>query len=149
MRELASGGLECNVCGARAEGVYENVGARGASSVEAYEVRGLSRAPRARSGLAHAAGFAGVFYLFGHSLAPLALSCCWAASGACSWLAVALNLLAPLALALAFAAGASLDRSREKAGAMPALFGLVVGLLGTANLLLALAPPWLGRLKAF
>ncbi|HYY98700.1 MAG TPA: hypothetical protein VE642_08920 [Pyrinomonadaceae bacterium] len=149
MRELASEGRECNVCGARVGGVCENVGARGASFVEAYEIGRLSRAPRERSGLAHAAGFAGVFYLFGHSLAPLALSRWWAASGAWAWLVVALNLLAPLALALAFAAGASLDRSREKAGAMPALFGLVVGLWGTFDLVLALAPSWVKCVRAF
>ena len=142
MRGLASEGRECDVCGAR----VQDERARGASSVEAYEVGGLARAPRARSGLAHAAGFAGVFYLFGHSLA---LSRWWAASGAWAWLAVALNLLAPLALALAFAAGASLDRSREKSGALPALFGLVVGLLGKVDLLLAQAPPWAKCLKVF
>jgi hypothetical protein len=90
-----------------------------------------------------------VFYLFGHSLAPLALSRWWAASGAWAWLVVALNLLAPLAFALAYAAGVSLDRSREKSGAMPALFGLVVGLWGTFELVLALAPSWVKCVRAF
>jgi hypothetical protein len=131
MRELVSENRECGV-----------------SFLEEFRSERLARAPRVRSGLAHAAGFAGVFYLFGHSLAPLALSRWWATSGAYAWLVLAPGLLAPLALALAFAAGVSLDRSRVKAGALPALFGLVVGLLGTVDLLLVLNP-WLEYLKPF
>jgi hypothetical protein len=154
MRELAFEGRECNVCGAR--GVYEcassNVEARGvktAVSVEEFVGERIARAPRERSGLAHAAGFAGVLYLFTYSLAPLALSRWWAASASDALLVLAWNLFAPVALALAFAAGVSLDRSRGKVGALPALFGLVVGLIGTVNLLLTFAPPWVKYLKAF
>ena len=137
MREFVLESRECNVCGAR-----------GVSFVESSGGGRLARATRERSGLAYAAGFAGVVYLFSYSLAPLALSRWWAASGAGAWLALALGLLAPLALVLAFAAGVSLDRSRGKAGALPAMFGLVVGLLGTVDLVLVLAP-WLKYLKAF
>jgi hypothetical protein len=155
MRELVLEGRECNVCGARVRGVYEsaesNVEARGVkaavSVVEFYGER-VRRATRERSGLAHAAGFAGVLYLFSYSLAPLALSRWWAASASDALLFLALNLFAPLALVSAFAAGVSLDRSRGKAGALPALFGLVVGLLGTINILLVFAP-WVRFLKAF
>jgi hypothetical protein len=133
----------------RVERGASHVEARGVSYLEEFASERLARAPRERSGLAHVAGFAGVLYLFGHSLTPLALSRWWVAWGAGTWLALALGLLAPLALALAFAAGVSLDRSRGKAGALPALFGLFVGLLGTVDLLLVLAPPWLKYLKAF
>ena len=151
MRELALEGRECKVCGSRVrvERGASHVEARGVSYLEEFGSERLARAPRERSGLAHVAGFAGVLYLFGHSLAPLALSRWWAAWGAGTWLALALGLLAPLAFAIAFAAGVSLDRSRGKAGALPALFGLFVGLLGTVDLLLVLAPPWLKYLKAF
>jgi hypothetical protein len=152
MRELAFDKRECNVCGARARGVYEGaesgVEARGVKAfagVGEFYCERLVRAPRERSGLAHAAGFAGVLYLFGHSLMPsiwAPMSLVWA------WLSVC-GLFATLALVLAFAAGVSLDRSRGKAGALPALFGLVVGLIGTANVLLAFAPPWVKYLKAF
>jgi hypothetical protein len=151
MRELAFEGRGCNVCGARVCGAYEraesNVEGRGvktdAGFGEFYGER-LKRAPRERSGLAHAAGFAGALYLFSYSLAPsiwTPMFVAWA------WLAVC-GLFATLALVLAFAAGVSLDRSRGKAGALPALFGLVVGLLGTIEVLLVFAP-WLRFLKAF
>ena len=152
MREIVLESRECNVCGARVRGVYERaeswVEARGVKTAagvgEFYRER-LRRAPRERSGLAHAAGFAGVLYLFSYSLAPSVwtpMSLVWA------WLAVC-GLFSTHALVLAFAAGVSLDRSRGKAGALPALFGLVVGLLGTVNVLLAFAPPWVKYLKAF
>ena len=69
--------------------------------------------------------------------------------GTWAWLLIAWGMFAPLTLVLAFAAGVSLDRSRGKSGALPALFGLVVGLVVTVNLLLTLAPPLLQYLKAF
>ena len=150
MRELVVENRECDACGSRVRvaRVVSRAEPRGVSFLEEFKSERLARAPRVRSGLAHAAGFAGVFYLFTYSLAPHALSRWWAASGATAWLVLACGLLAPLAVVLAFAAGVSLDRSRVKAGALPALFGLVVGLLGTVNLLLALNP-WLKYLKAF
>ena len=147
MREVVLESRECNVCGSRAQVVRErlNVEARVVSFLREFRGDRRSRAPRERSGLAHAAGFAGVLYLFSYSLAPSVwtqMSLVWA------WLAVC-GLFSTHALVLAFAAGVSLDRSRGKAGALPALFGLVVGLIGTVNVLLAFAPPWVKYLKAF
>jgi hypothetical protein len=151
MRELESEGRECDACGARVRGVYAceswNVAARAVSFVDAFECERVGRAPRERSGLAHAAGFAGVLYLFHNSFMPLALSP-WRLGSAGSFFAGSLILFAPLALALAFAAGVALDRSRAKSGALPALFGLVVGLWGTFDLLLMFGP-WLRYLNAF
>jgi hypothetical protein len=148
MRELVSESRECNVCGSRvrvARGASD-LGARAGIFVELLRDERPARATRVRSGLAHAAGYAGVFYLFGYSIAPLALMHWLFAPG--ESVLLAWSLFAPLALALAFAAGVSLDRSREKSGALPAMFGLVVGLMGTVNLLFALAP-WLKHLRAF
>ncbi|HKG16035.1 MAG TPA: hypothetical protein VKB12_22125 [Pyrinomonadaceae bacterium] len=147
-RELVWESRECNVCGARVLAAREASGAevRAVTSVKPSKGERPARVTRVRSGLAHAAGFAGVLYLFGYSVAPLALTRWWFASGASPL--VVWGLFAPLALGLAFAAGVSLDRSREKAGALPAMFGLVVGLWGTFELLLMCAP-WLRHLKAF
>lgn len=126
---------ECNVCGARVPAAREAPGAeaRLATSVRPLKGERPARVTRERSGLAHAAGFAGVLYLFGYSVGPLL---------------VAWSMFAPLELALAFAAAVSLDRSREKSGAMPAMFGFAVGLVGTVNLLFALGP-LLKYLRAF
>jgi len=146
MRELVSESRECDVCGSRvraARGAL-NVKARGAAFVESFGRDG--RVTRVRSGLAYVAGYAGVLYLFGYPFAPVALSRWWLGPGAL--LLSAWSLFAPLALALAFAAAVSLDRSREKSGALPAMFGLVVGLVGTADLLYVLAP-LLKYLRAF
>ena len=149
MRELVWESRECNVCGARVLAAREASGAevRAVTSVKPLKGERPARVPRVRSGLAHAAGFAGVAYLFLNSLAmyllPLGMS---AASGL--WLVVGCGMFAPLALVLAFAAAVSLDRSRDKAGAMPALFGFIVGLWGTCGLLLVLAG-WLRHLRSF
>lgn len=149
-RELVWESRECNVCGARVLAAREASGAevRAVTFVEPPRGGRLVRVTRERSGLAHAAGFAGVLFLFGEPLARYALSHWGLLAGAAAWAAFACSLFAPPALALAFAAGVSLDRSREKSGAMPALFGLVVGILGTVKLLFALAP-WLSQLRAF
>lgn len=148
MRELVTETRECNVCGSRVRVACgaSDLGARAGTFVESFKDERPARVTRVRSGLAHAAGFAGVLYLFGYSVAPLALTRWWLAPGA--WPLFAWSLFAPLALVLAFAAAVSLDRSREKAGALPAMFGLVVGLWGTFELLLMLSP-WLRHLKAF
>lgn len=143
MRELVSESRRCDVCGARGASVLE---ARGVTFVESSRDGRPARVMRERSGLAYVAGYAGVLYLFGYSIAPVALSRWWLGPGAL--LLSAWSLFAPLALTLAFAAAVSLDRSREKSGALPAMFGLVVGLMGTADLLFVLAP-WLKYLRAF
>src|ERR1044072_5221069 len=150
MRELALESRECNVCGSRGQVARggSGLGARCVSPVERLDDGRLVRAPRVRSRLAHTAGYAGVLYLFGRSVVPLAASHWWVESGAFFLLVLGLDLLPPPALVLAFAAGLWLDRSREKSGALPAMFGLVVGLWGTFDQLLMLAP-WLRYLKAF
>lgn len=147
-RELVWESRECNVCGARVLAARETSGAaaRLVTSVKPSKGERPARAPRVRSGLAHAAGFAGVLYLLGYSVVPLALTHWGVASGVS--LIVAWRLFALLALVLAFAAAVSLDRSRDKAGALPAMFGLVVGLWGTFGLLL-MFEPWLRYLHAF
>lgn len=148
MRELVWESRECNVCGARVLAAREASGAevRAVTSVKPLKGERPARVPRVRSGLAHAAGFAGVLYLFGYSVVPFALTHWWFGSGVS--LVVAWRLFATLALVLAFASAVSLDRSRDKAGALPAMFGLVVGLWGTFGLLL-MFEPWLRHLKAF
>jgi hypothetical protein len=136
MRELALESRKCNVCGARVEGAC----ARGMSNVSTFSDKRIARAPRARSGLAYAAGFAGVIYLFHYPFVAFGFRRLGVASALGSFFAVDLSFFAPAAVALAFAAGVSLDRSREKSGALPALFGLFVGLLGTFDLLVMYEP---------
>lgn len=150
MQEFVLESRECNVCGSRVKAVRESpeMEVRGVSFLEEFKEARLVRVPRKRSGLAYAAGYAGVLYLFTCSLAPYAPARWGIASASGALLILAWNIFAPLALLLSFAAGVSLDRSREKAGALPALFGLFVGLLGTINLLLVLSP-WLKLLEAF
>jgi hypothetical protein len=149
MRELVLESRECGECGSRVQVVrgasYTEVHA--VSFIEPPENRRPERVPRERSGLAHAAGFAGVAYLFLNSLAMYLLPFGMSASAGL-WLVVACGMFAPLAVVLAFAAAVSLGHSRAKAGAMPAVFGLVVGLWGTCGLLLVLAS-WLRHLRSF
>jgi hypothetical protein len=127
--------------------VYE--AGRDGSSLEAAHNGVLARAPRERSGLAYAAGFAGVLYLFRYSLAPLV----FAQAGEVWTLAAALmlvwSLLAPAALALSFAAAASLDRSPQKSGRPQALFGFAVGWLGMLAWLSQMEQRWLTSLVKF
>ena len=149
MREPVLESREGNVCGSRVRGARgaSELGARAGIFVETLRDERPARVTRQRSGLAHAAGFAGVLFLFYGSLARYAVSHWGLLADVAWWAALASSLLAPLALALAFAAGVSLDRSREKSGAIPALFGLVVGLLGTAKLLFAFVT-WLIYLRS-
>ena len=105
-------------------------------------VRALRRAPRERSGLAYAAGYAGLLSLFRYSFTYLTVSGWWPAWMLGTALTLFFSLLAPLALALAFAAGVSLDRAPEKSGRLPALFGLLVGWLGSYTLLFLLDEVW-------
>ena len=153
MLELLLKGRACPACGAgvrRAGGgasVYD--AARGGELVETRGACGLARAPRERSGLAHAAGFTGVLYLFHYSLAPLVFG-----QAGQEWMpAVVLmafwRLLAPAALVLSFAAAASLDRSPRKAGRLPTLFGFTVGWLWAAAGFSVLDERWLASIIRF
>jgi hypothetical protein len=151
MREVLVESRECGVCGSRAQVVREtlNVEARVVTFLRELRGGGRVRAPRERSGLSYAAGYAGVLSLFHYPFMPFALSHVRLETALGALLVVGFWLFAPLALALAFAAGVSLDRSREKAGALPALFGFVVGLVGIVELLFTLGPDWLRYFKAF
>lgn len=153
MLELLMKSRACPACGAGVPGergggaVYD--GERGGTFFKDSYADPPVRAPRERSGLAHAAGFAGVLYLFRYSLAPLVF-----AQAGHEWtLALALifvwSLLAPAAVALSFAAAVSLDRSPRKSGRLPALFGFVVGWLGLVTWLSRLDERWLTSLIRF
>ena len=147
MLELLLKGRACPACGAgvwRAhKGEGGNDAARGETSLAASDWGGLARAPRERSGLAHAAGFAGVLYLFRYSFAPLVFAQAGQEWTLALWLMFIWGLLSPVALALSFGAAVSLDRSPQKSGRLPALFGFVVGWLGIAVWLSRLDERWL------
>ena len=140
----------CPACGAGAwqtrGGVVVYDAERDGTFLEGSYGGGLSRAPRERSGLAHAAGFAGVLYLFRYSLAPLVFAQTWQEWTPTSAVMFAWNLLAPAALALSFAAAVSLERSPWKSGRLPALFGFFAGWFGVFSLL---DDRWLAYLRAF
>jgi len=102
----------------------------------------LSGLPRERSGLAYAAGYAGLISLFRYSFAPLALSDWWPAWALGTGLVLFFSLLAPLALVLSFAAAVSLDRSPWKSGRLPALVGLLAGWFGSYTLVFLLDELW-------
>jgi hypothetical protein len=98
--------------------------------------------PRERSGLAYAAGYAGVLSLFRYSFAPLVLSEWWPAAMLGTGLVLFFNLLAPLGLVLSYAAAVSLDRSPSKSGRLPALVGFSLGWPGSYTLLILLDEIW-------
>lgn len=106
-------------------------------------------APPERSGLAHAAGFAGVLYLFRYSFAPLVFAQAGTEWTLAVWMMFVWGLLSPAALALSFGAAVSLDRSPRKSGRLPALFGFAVGWLGIAMWLARLDERWLLSLSMF
>jgi len=89
--------------------------------------------PRVRSGLAHAAGFAGLLVLARPSLATLFLGTLGFHGTAGLLLFFLTGLIAPVALTLSFVAGASLDCAPEKSGRPQALLGFFVGLAGTID----------------
>jgi len=105
-------------------------GGGGGGPVGADAPRDL-RATRVRSGLAYAAGFAGLAVLFRPALSTLLLWNLGMRSEAGIALFFLTGLLAPAAVALGFAAGAALDRDRGKSGRPQALLGFLVGLWGT------------------
>ena len=141
MKEHKSEAVICLCCGSRAGGAPGPRATALTADEEWRRVESFARAappaPRRRSGLAYGAGYAGVAYLFGFAFGPFTqavngtrlsafLSVYAAPLPLTLW-----NLWAPLALVLAFAAGYSIDTSRDREGALPALLGLLVGLWGT------------------
>lgn len=102
----------------------------------------LTGVPRERSGLAYAAGYAGLLSLFRYCFSYLTMSGWWPAWMLGTGLVLVFSLLAPLALALSFAAAISLDRSSEKSGRLPALVGFSLGWVGSYTLLFLLDEIW-------
>lgn len=151
MKEQKSEAVICLCCGSRAGGAPE---ARASALTVDEEwcrvgsfARAAPQAPRRRSGLAYGAGFAGLAYLFGYALAPLPQAAtgsrltAFVVAYAAPLPLTLWNLWAPLALVLAYAAAYSIDTSRDREGAPPALLGLVVGLWGTIVWFCHLFPP--------
>jgi hypothetical protein len=95
----------------------------------------LAGVPRERSGIAHAAGYAGLLSLFRHSFNYLAVSGWWPAWTLGTALTLLFGLLAPLALALSLAAAVSLERAPWKSGKLPLLVGFFLGWLGSFDTL--------------
>ena len=115
----------CSLCGARRRAVAPGRGlaARGVSALFAGEAR-------ARSGLAYAAGFAGLFYLFKASAVSFALG--WLGPPGV-FLGYLWGASAPAAWALGLLAASELDRSPSLAGRSQALVGFLIGLWGTLH----------------
>ena len=108
-----------------------------------------ARSQRERSGVAYAAGYAGVLYLFRYSFAPLVLSEWVSLRVLGMGFVLLLSLLGPVALVLSLVAGWKLDRSPEKYGRPQALFGFFVGWLGVAAWIAVLDERWLRSLLPF
>jgi hypothetical protein len=130
-REMLTG--RCLRCGARAEagGAGKSLAARACASLFAREAR-------ARSGLAYAAGFAGIVYLFKASAVAFAFG--WLglpAVFAYLWAAAA-----PAAMAMALLAACELDRTPSLAGRPQALVGFLIGLWGTLHLVVESQTWW-------
>jgi len=101
-----------------------------------------SGVPRERSGLAYAAGYAGVLSLFRYSFAYLTASGWWPAWMLGTGLTLCFSLLAPLALVLSFVAAVSLDRAPLKSGRLPTFLGFAFGWFGSYTLLFLLDGIW-------
>ena len=145
MREVLSEGRACGACGAlvhvEREGGGVEAGRRGTFFRDPLASL-LAAVPRERSGLAYAAGYAGVLSLFRYSFVPLVLSDWWPASVLGTGLVLFFNLLAPLGLVLSYAAAVSLDRSPSKSGRLAALVGFSLGWPGSYTLLFLLDEIW-------
>ncbi|HEV3470831.1 MAG TPA: hypothetical protein VG148_16025 [Pyrinomonadaceae bacterium] len=130
-RELERASGRCALCGARAGRAGAGAaGGGGRLAARAFSAL-FARETKSRSGLAYAAGFAGLVYLFTPSAAALASE----------WLGLSGLLVAylwgasaPAAMALGLAAAAELDSSPRAAGRAQALLGYLVGLWGTLRL---------------
>ncbi len=146
MREVVFESRACGACGANVPGgrgdVYVCAERRGGVFFRRWEEALPGSVTRERSGLAYAAGYAGLLSLFRYSFAPLTLSGWWPAWTLGAGLTLAFSLLAPLALVLSFGAALSLDRSALKSGRLPALVGFAAGWQGSYALLFLLDELW-------
>ena len=146
MREVVLESRACGACGAfvsvtRGNGgvfVQRRGGAFSRDSLRAL----LTGVPRERSGLAHAAGYAGLLSLFRYSFTYLTVSDWWPAWALGAGLTLCFAVLAPLALVLSFAAAVSLDRAPSKSGRLPALVGFTSGWFGSYTLAFLLDEIW-------
>ena len=87
-----------------------------------------------RSGLAYAAGYAGLAYLFRCSAVTTLLETFEGSSTVAVMFILAWGLCAPVALTLGLRAGYAIDRTKGLRGRLPALTGFTLGLIGTINL---------------
>lgn len=146
MREAVLESRACGACGAFVVVAREDGATfveRGGATRLRDPLTALSEGvPRERSGLAYAAGYAGLLSLFRYSFVPLTMAGWWPASALGWGLALCFNLMAPLALALSFAAAVSLDRAPRKSGRLPAVFGILFGWFGSYELLFLLYAVW-------
>jgi hypothetical protein len=146
MREVVLENRACGACGAFVSVTREDGGVfverRGGTFSRASLTALLTAVPRERSGLAHAAGYAGLLSLFRYSFTYLTVSSWWPAWMLGTVLTLFFSLLAPLALVLSFSAAVSLDRSPWKSGRMPALVGLLTGWFGSYSLVFLLDKIW-------
>ena len=146
MREVVLESRACGACGAFVSVAREDgavfVEQRGETFFRDSLSALFSGVPRERSGLAYAAGYAGLLSLFRYSFAPLTMSSWWPVS-MLGWGGVLFfSLLAPLALVLSFVAAVSLERSPLKSGRLPALVGFSFGWFGSYTLLFLLDAIW-------
>ena len=146
MREAVLEGRACGACGAFVSVTGDDGGVfvrrRGGTCLRGSLTALLTAVPRERSGLAHAAGYAGLLSLFRYSFNYLLVSGWWPAWVLGTGLTLFFSLLAPLALGLSFAAAVSLDRTPQKSGRLPALVGLLLGWFGSYTLLFVLDEIW-------
>jgi hypothetical protein len=146
MREVVLESRACGACGAfvsvaREDGAVFVRRRRGKCFRNSLTTL-LTATPRERSGLAYAAGYAGLLSLFRYSFTCLTVSDWWPAWVLGTGLTLFFSLLAPLALALSFAAAVSLDHTPWKSGRLPALVGLLAGWFGSYTLLFLLDAIW-------
>jgi hypothetical protein len=146
MREVVIESRACGACGAfvheAREGEAAVVRLRRGTLFRDSLAPLFTAVPRERSGLAHAAGYAGLLSLFRYSFNYLSVSGWWPAWVLGTGLTLFFSLMGPLALVLSYAAAVSLDRSPGKAGRLPALVGFSLGWFGSYSLLFLLDEIW-------
>lgn len=91
-----------------------------------------------RSGLAYAAGYAGLAYLFQQSALTLFAGVFGPTSAAAFLFVLAWGLCAPLAVLLALFAAIKIDRSENLRGGLPAIIGFTLGFVGTLDMIVVL-----------
>lgn len=146
MREVVLESRACGACGAFVSVAREDGAVFVARRRETCFGKSLSAlvtaTPRERSGLAYAAGYAGLLSLFRYSFAPLTMSEWWMASVLGWGFVLFFSLLAPLGLALSFAAAYSLERTPGRSGSLPVLVGFLLGWQGSFSALFMCYKLW-------